>query len=564
MRTSSAALSLAAAVACAAIAAACSSSDGDDAPPQAVAPDWSAGATLPAGGDRRDVYGLGAALPDVASRGLLHASTWPVTVSGVLLPARPVEMIFDPKATSADVLALQDVGRSSFGFGTMDEMYAWLGLSRRGSGEEAFEGVRWPAEIAAGEVLGAGRLETSTGRALTFSCATCHVATFFGKPIVGLANRRSRANVFFGLAKRFFPFVTPAVLKDKTQATDDEIAMMERSKANLPAVGWKEPKAHGLDTSLAQVALSLSRRNADAWATRDQTLEAIPRENDLDTLVADSKPAVWWSLKYKTRWLADGSIVSGNPVFTNFLWNELGRGTDLHDLAGWLDANDAIVRELTALVFAVTPPTWQDVFPSLPIDVASAKRGEPIFEAHCATCHGSYEKSWDAGTRTTRVRYHAETPVLDVGTDPQRAAGMAAFAPALNALAISKQMGTVVEVQSGYVPPPLEAIWARYPYLHNQSVPTLCEMLRPAKLRTKSFWLGPDADVATDFDAACVGLPVGDATPASWKTDAKNEMDTTKPGLSNAGHDAHLVDASGNELLDDAARRDLVEFLKTL
>ena len=444
-------------------------------------------------------------------------------------------------------------------------MYGFLGLSKRGASAEAFTGVTWPSDIAAGAYLGAGTLTTSHGQALTFSCATCHVASFFGHTIVGASNRHSRANVFFGVAKQFFPAVTDDLLVLKTQATPDELALMDRAQLNLPAVGYKEPAAHGLDTSLAQVALSLSRRKVDAWATRDTALEETPRPNDLETFTSDSKPAVWWNLKYKTKWLSDGSIVSGNPVFTNFLWNELGRGTDLHELNDWLEKNDAIVDELTALVFAVTPPRWQDVFPDLPIDVTAAQRGEVTYGAMCASCHGSYDKDWTAGqTRTVALHYHKVTPVLDVGTDGQRAKGMAAFAKNLNDLAISQAMQTVVQVQTGYVPPPLDGLFTRYPYFHNQSVPTLCEVIRPAQFRTAQFWIGPDKVVATDYDPVCVGLPVGKAVPDAWKTDEKNQMDTTQPGLRNSGHDAFLVDAGGKELLDDTKRRELVEFLKTL
>lgn len=528
------------------------------------APDWSASAQLPASGDRRDILHLGDKLPEMASRGLLHMSTWPVSVSGVLLPVRPVAMIFDPKATDPNVLQLQEVGRVALGFGTTDEMNAWLGLSRRGPEAEAFAGVAWPAALKAGDFLGVGAVDSPLGPGLTFSCATCHVATFFGKSIVGMANRKSRANVFFGMAKDFFPAVTPDLLKMRTQATDAEVAMMERAKVNLPAVGWMAPQVHGLDTSLAQVALSLARRAPDGWASRDPVAEETPRPSALDTQVVDSKPAVWWTLKYKTRWLSDGSIVSGNPVFTNFLWNELGRGTDLHELDAWMEKNPAIIDELTALVFAVLPPRWDDVFPDLPLDVTAAQRGQALFVQHCTECHGTYDKDWASGTRTTKLHYPTPTPVLDVGTDLQRADGMMAFAEGLNRLEISKKMNTLVVPQKGYVPPPLEAVWARYPYLHNQSVPSLCEMLRPAKFRTTRFWLGPDANVKTDFDPQCVGLPVGSAVPESWKEDPHNEMDTQKPGLRNVGHEAHLLRADGQEVFDAAQRLDLVAFLKTL
>ena len=334
-------------------------------------------------------------------------------------------------------------------------------------------------------------------------------------------------------------------------------------------MGSKTPTVLGLDTSLAQVSLSLARRTDDANATRDPAIEMSPRENLLATYVADSKPAVWWNVKYKTRWLSDGSIVEGNPIFTNFLWNEIGRGTDLDVLQDWLKQNQNIVDELTVMVFATESPKWVDFFGADSIDEEAAKRGEQKFNSMCSSCHGTYEKDWSAATKearltTTRVRYHAQTPVMDVGTSPQRAHGMTAFADGLNKLTVSQWMKTVVEVQTGYVPPPLEGVWARYPYLHNQSVPTLCELLGPASARSPVFYMGDDADAGTDYDSTCVGLPVGDAVPASWKTDARRKYDTTITGLSNQGHDSWLKDANGNAILTVTERADLIAYLKTL
>ncbi|PKN56131.1 MAG: hypothetical protein CVU56_17705 [Deltaproteobacteria bacterium HGW-Deltaproteobacteria-14] len=539
-----------------------------------LAADWSREAALPASGDRRDVFELGAALPEVATRGLQHTLAWPVTVSGVLLPWRPLAALFANDADDDQTLSLQAAARASLGFGTLDEMYAWLGLARSDGGDEAFPGVPWPAGVRAGDFLGAGRVDTPAGQALSFSCATCHVADLFGRTVVGLTNRRAQANEFFHKAAGFFPNLPPELLVSVTGADEAELALFARAQRNLGAIGTRTPQVLGLDTSLAQVSLSLAKRAEDPWASRDPALEAAPRPNALETLVADSKPAVWWSMKYKTRWLADGSIVSGNPVFTNFLWNELGRGADLRELAQWLADNQRVVDELTVAIFATEPPRWEDFFGAESIDLAAAQRGQLLFEGTCARCHGSYDKAWDGAQagelapaerlRTSRVRYHERTPVLDVGTDPQRAEGMASFAGRLNALAISVWMGTVVEVQGGYVPPPLEGIWARYPYLHNQSVPTLCALLTPAAERPTSFWMGPSDDPDTDFDPACVGFPLGDAVPTSWQADPHAFFDTTTPGLSNAGHDAWLRDEAGAPRFDAAQRADLIEFLKTL
>lgn len=536
--------------------------------------DWSQNAKVPASGNRADIYNLGAALPSIRAKGIQHMLSWPVSVSGVLLPAAPMERLLDPNTTDQETINLQGVARNFLGFGTFPEMYTYLGLPTADASTEAQPGVPWPSWIKPGDRLGVGTVETPQGRAMTFSCATCHAANLFGHTVVGLTNRKEQANEFFHKAAGFFPNLDEATFSDVMKANEQEVQRFLITQKHLGAVGSKTPQVIGLDTSLAQVSLSLARRDEDANATRDPALEAAPRENMLATFVSDSKPAVWWNVKYKTRWLSDGSIVAGNPIFTNFLWNEIGRGTDLDVLQGWLKDNQNIVDELTVAVFAMEPPKWVDFFGADSIDEAAAKRGEAHFQTMCASCHGTYEKGWsasDASSRTlaqrfatTRVRYHEQTPVMNVGTSPQRAQGMVAFADGLNRLAVSKWMKTVVEVQTGYVPPPLDGIWARYPYLHNQSVPTLCELLGPASARSKVFWMGDDAVAATDLDSGCVGYPVGDAAPASWKEDPKRKYDTTLPGLSNQGHDAFLTDGNGAPLLSVEKRSDLIAYLKTL
>ncbi|MFT5992606.1 MAG: mono/diheme cytochrome c family protein [Bradymonadia bacterium] len=541
--------------------------------------DWSRDATLEGGLPRTDIYQLGDALGPVVSVGIGHSFVWPVDVSGVLLPWRPFETLFDENATDASTVQLQGLSRRALGFGTMPEMYDWLGLTPAivdgpMFDGPTFDGVAWPAYVEDGTPLGAGLVETPQGEALTFSCATCHTANVFGQTVVGMTNRAARANEFFHVAQEFFPLLSDDVFVTATGATDDELALFARTRERLGAIGGVTPQVLGLDTALAQVSLSLARREADAQATRSEDLQNRPRDNRLNDFVSDSKPAVWWTLKYKTRWLSDGSIVSGNPIFTNFLWNELGRGTDMPELEEWLRSNMQVVDELTVAAFATPAPRWEDFFGADTIDIPAAQRGEQLFNDTCSTCHGTYAKGWSAENAvtltdaqliaTTEVRYHEQTPVFDVGTDPQRAQSMDTFAERLNALEISQWMGTVVEVQNGYVPPPLDAIWIRYPYLHNQSVPTLCEMLLPSELRTPSFYMGPAADVATDFDADCIGYPTGGDIPASWRENDDAFFDTAGEGLSNAGHDEWLRNDDGSPAFDQEQRLDLLEYLKTL
>lgn len=521
--------------------------------------DWSL--TAPPG-DRHDIYELGEEdLAAVRADGLRYVSEWPVDVSGLLLPYGALSRAFDEMGDAAEPV---------LGYGSLDAMYEWLGLAPWPDPDATGIYALERPDDAVSDFVGVGLVRTPDGDAVTFSCAACHASSFFGRTVLGLTNRETRANEYLHGARLFFPSLEADVFAGISDADEGELALFERTQRNLRAVGTRIPAVQGLDTSLAQVALSLAKRSDDAWATKDPALEVEPRPNDLETFVADSKPAVWWTLRYKTRWLSDGAIWGGNPIFTNFLWNELGRGTDLRELDAWFDSHGAEVDALTVAVFATDAPRWTDFFPFGEADLAAARRGEPVFADRCASCHGTYEKAWSHGVgglpdaiATVSVDY-GPTEVLDVGTDPQRALGMAAFAEGLNGLQLSRDTGTVVVVQDGYVPPPLDGIFARYPYLHHGAVPTLCALLSPAAERPTGFWMGPTADVATDIDLDCVGYPTGDAVPPAWTEDPRRWYDTTRPGQSNQGHDAFLTGADGEWLLSPAERADLISFLQTL
>jgi hypothetical protein len=92
---------------------------------------------------------------------------------------------------------------------------------------------------------------------------------------------------------------------------------------------------------------------------------------------------------------------------------------------------------------------------------------------------------------------------------------------------------------------PLNGIWASAPYLHNGSVPTLADMLRPEDERPVTFHVG-----STDFDPVTVGF----STAAE---DGTFLFDTSEIGNRNTGH------TFGTSLspTDKAA---LLEYLKSL
>lgn len=541
-----------------------------------VDPDWSENATIIPGENRANIYETTSTeLDQLKNDGYIHAMKYPVSVTGLLIPYRPLVNFLNSGSESPIKKLLLAMGKQMAGFQTEAEMYEWIGLSKFNS-PNAVGIYKMPRPAGQPDALyvGAGLIKTANGEGLTFSCFACHATNLFGTTVMGLTNKRPHSNKLFHMARKYVPNIPTGIFKSSTKASEGEVLMFNRTKKNLLAVDSVVPQVYGLDTSLPHTALSLARRNNDDYATKNPILERYPREQELATFVADSKPMPWWNLKYKTRWLADGSIVSGNPIFTNFLWNEIGRGTDLKELEKWMQDNSKTIKEITAAAFSNEAPRYTDFFPVDSIDIASAKRGEKLFNSSCLKCHGEYQKGWsleNAGElsqlellATTKVIYHDKTPVKDVGTDPNRYQAMKYFADDLNNLAISKWMKTKVEPQVGYVPPPLVGIWARYPYFHNNSVPTLCDVLSTEKNRPKKFVLGPAENKATDFDQECVGYPVGSKIPKAWLKDDEAIYDTTKPGLRNIGHTKMLLNENGTEKFSISDKKDLVSFLKTL
>jgi len=511
----------------------------------------------------------------LSKSGKRHIFIYPVTSTELLIPIEALNSFFSDDPQGPIRQLLWKWAKDLTNYRSMDDVYKWVGVHDFPSTSQEYDEQEWP-ELSAEEMMhpmGATLMSKNGVKGLTFSCAACHTADLFGKKIIGLTNRFPRANEFFRLGKETTPLVGPLLFQSIFKLNAEETKMYQRSRYALKFTGVKKPQTLGLDTSLAQVGLSLSKRGTDPMAQRNILNAKFPRANPLETKRADSKPAVWWNLKYKTRWLSDGSIIQGNPIYTNFLWNEIGRGADLTSLEKWLQDNQKTIQELTSAVFATEAPRYLDFFPASTFDLKKAKAGEKIYQQSCQKCHGIYTKAWSeqdppkdlkALTQTIRIQYHKKTPVIDVGTDPGRYLGMKYFAQRLNELKISQTMKTIVEPTKGYVPPPLVGIWARYPYFHNSSVPDLCSLLTIAKNRPKKFIQSPANDPMTDYDTDCLGYPTVSNTLDKWKKIPDYWYDTSKEGLSNQGHDLGIFIKDGVEILNHEEKRNLIEFLKSL
>jgi hypothetical protein len=484
-----------------------------------------------------------------------HALVYPVEVTGLAIPLNAFENLLELGA--ANPFRKIVPGLDLAPFEGLEDFYQWLGLAPFSADFPR------PAKLEAKHRVGAAVIRTAQGPGVSFSCATCHATEFFGKTVMGLPNKGSRANELFFLAGLGLQHLPSHAFQLASGASEQERRLYEQTRYNLQAVKGLKPLVLGLDTSLAHVSRSLAKRNKDAFASRSSYYEIFPRQTYLDTHRADSKPATWWTVKYKSRWLSDGSVVSGNPIVTNILWNEIGRGSDLRKLETWLGSNSEIIDEMMAEVLSTKAPRWTEFFPASSLDRTLAERGEQLFAQNCGSCHGTYVKDWES-LETREVRYPFPTKVVDVGTDPRRYEGMRDLSGQLNALSISQSFKIRIEPQKGYVPPPLEGIWARYPYFHNNSAPNLCAVLSLPPDRPKTFVQGPAQNLATDFDEDCVGYPTGEKMPKAWLQRSDGFYDTRRVGLSNAGHSRMLMRDDGSEKFSAHDKRALLEFLKTL
>jgi len=184
------------------------------------------------------------------------------------------------------------------------------------------------------------------------------------------------------------------------------------------------------------------------------------------------------------------------------------------------------------------------------VNSRKAKRGQAIYKKACQSCHQS-----------TKF-----LPLKRIKTDPNRALSLTPNALSVVAknLKLACQVGKkyncdlpnddIIKNRTknpGYIAMPLDGIWARAPYLHNGSVPTLHHILVPSE-RPKKFQRGN-----IKYDKSLVGF--------EWRKNGRATYDTSLTSFSNKGHEDKKIFFGGiNFKKEKGKREDLLEFLKTL
>jgi hypothetical protein len=243
------------------------------------------------------------------------------------------------------------------------------------------------------------------------------------------------------------------------------------------------------------------------------------------------------------------------------LWNQKPReGMDLH----WDGDNDSVdERNLSAgLGAGITPVTvdhaglkrvrdWIWTLPPpaypYPVDAAVAARGATLYQQRCVNCHADhrFRDGVTSGELVGKVedidRIKTDRHRLDSYTETF----------ALNQYGLfpdSRYRFRRFRKTHGYANQPLDGIWARAPYLHNGSVPTLRDLLNAPAERPAAFYRGNDV-----FDQARVGF-VSDVAEQGGRRFSR--YDTSVPGNGNMGHEYGLT-------LPAADKDAIVEYLKT-
>jgi hypothetical protein len=270
------------------------------------------------------------------------------------------------------------------------------------------------------------------------------------------------------------------------------------------------------------------RGRDDAMNLTKYFMLEVPVDN---TLGPTDMPSVWNLQKYKPEQgmqlnLA-GDSYDAHSVIIDSALGLLGAAP--HNKQDFLDQ----VAWLEKYLSEYPAPKYP-----FPINQELARSGKAVFDQNCATCHAS--------DRTGK-----RVPVEEVGTDPERLktwSRQAAIDSNKKVRSFGIERRGLVETEpSGYIAAFLDGIWLRAPYLHNGSVPTLRDLLKPVAERPQVFYRGYNV-----YDPVNVGfITDGEAERVGTRYDV-NERSS-----SNRGHEY------GTDL-PQSQKDALIEYLKTL
>jgi hypothetical protein len=297
-------------------------------------------------------------------------------------------------------------------------------------------------------------------------------------------------------------------------------------------------------------------------------------------------PAVW-NLAYRRGSCSDtscdvGLFADGYATGRGWIGGAvLGAGQDLPVVAS--AEYQAEVRTAEDAVTSLAPP------PPFPckVDENLVAEGKRVFEEkQCARCHEMDPAKPPRMVPFSRIRTDplrltllGHPPGSDgvYGAETRRRMDLITDSVPRLARALYKDLDAGGVAPHGYLAPKLDGIWARFPYLHNGSVPSLDALFSAPEDRPAQFDLtlvetrgcyDPEVGGLRDSDECKPNLRLwrGQQDPEQFepRTQFRNVYDTRRSGHGNGGHDFWRKAGTDEWLLKAPERRALIEYLNTL
>jgi Cytochrome c len=378
---------------------------------------------------------------------------------------------------------------------------------------------------------------------LMTNCSLCHSAVVEGRVVVGLGNRNLRMNT-----------LNHSIMKvaGKPDFTADTMVAASEAAARARGIPWGWRAALFTRKAVEVLKDLAGKPISDPWGGLTDVDAGPGRNSPVEFAKATSgvpvgppyglvKLPVVWNQAFRSTFGLDGSL-KGDIAFT-LAAVEFNK----HMPADAIMRRESRWRSVDAYLRTLKPPPYPRA-----IDATLAARGQTVFSQECAKCHGTHPNG-------EPPKYEEKiVPLAKIGTDPDR---LRAVTDALIEARSHGDFARVVHLErtDGYVPPPLIGIWCRGPYLHNASVPTLSDLLRPVEERPVRFYNGGD----TGYDLDRIGLSYEEEKTADGRRVGRRGsskqflFDSKGAGNSNVGHEFGVD-------LPVEDRRGLLEYLKTL
>lgn len=403
------------------------------------------------------------------------------------------------------------------------------------------------------EILGVHDLPWSAknkSKVAVFSCALCHYGKAAGILVPGLGSKN----------------VSPSAMAEA--ALESHKTLRYKIVRGVQKV-FKSRQDVAIENEGEQIALRITRTLSDPQSSNlTQGLTAVNQTplrfyRDTKTPVplnyprAPSKGQAMWGLGVKRAHggqFSEAGADGGSPAWAAGF--DMGSEMPLEVIQKHLGRLERVQEDFGKLL----PPSYP-----FPIDREKAARGSVHFEKQCARCHaanGGYERDAD-GFAIHKPPFLVEWD--EVKTEPERSQLFRGLDKVLEKhpfKALTILTPPEKRPYEGYYAPRLTGIWARFPYLHNGSVPSVMALLTPAAERPKVFSLRRAGEYDR-FDPVNLGLTLP-SSEAEWnelerrgKSGAQDVYDISRDEHSNEGH------AKGHKLTHEQ-KLELIEFLKTL